>query len=139
MTTGKGVLEVGGITSSPASIIGRQRELALIWNQYEAAKDGQTRVVLVTGEPGIGKTRILSEITRRAIQDGAIALHGGASDAEGMPPYQPFLEALGGHIRTVSPDYVVHTSHSGTSVDCQYFTRVVCPPGRSYGVISATS
>ena len=60
---------------------------------------GRTHVVFVSGEPGIGKSRLLQEMAIRAEEVGAIVLRGGASEAEGMPPYLPFLEALGGYIR----------------------------------------
>src|SRR5437763_15201538 len=82
-----------------APIVGRQRELRLIMNQYEAAKGGHARVMLVTGEPGIGKTRLLDEVALQTAQDGAVVLRGSASEAEGMPPFLPFLEALGRYIR----------------------------------------
>jgi tetratricopeptide (TPR) repeat protein len=61
-------------------------------------------VVLVAGAPGIGKTRLLNEIATRAAHDGAIVLCGGASEAEGMPPFLPFLEALGRYIQVTSVD-----------------------------------
>lgn len=81
-------------------LIGRQREVALLWDQFEAAARGRANVVFVTGEPGIGKTRLLDEIAARAERTGAAVLRGSASEAAGMPPYLPFLEALGQHIRT---------------------------------------
>src|SRR5437588_11466126 len=74
-----------------SQIIGRERELGLIWNQYEAARNGNARVILLAGELGIGKTRLLQEFAARAAQDGATVLRGGASESEGMPPYLPFL------------------------------------------------
>src|SRR5437763_10763253 len=85
-------------------IVGRQRELRLIMNQYEAAKGGHAHVVLLTGEPGIGKTRLLDEVALQTAQDGAVVLRGSASEAEGMPPFLPFLEALGRYIRATPQD-----------------------------------
>src|SRR5689334_6423425 len=80
-------------------MIGRQREITLLWHQLELARAGATRVALLAGEPGIGKTHLLREMARRAAVEGMTVLRGGASDAEGMPPYLPFLEALGRYIR----------------------------------------
>jgi DNA-binding CsgD family transcriptional regulator/tetratricopeptide (TPR) repeat protein len=48
----------------------------------------------------------MREVADRAEQTGAPVLRGGASEAEGMPPYLPFLEALGQHIRAATPDEV---------------------------------
>src|SRR5881275_2743750 len=81
-------------------LLGRKHELAVLWRQLEATTAGRLHVALVAGEPGIGKTRLLQEIAEGAGQVGALVLRGGASAAEGMPPYLPFLEALGSYIRT---------------------------------------
>lgn len=82
---------------------GRQQEQALLWSQFEEATTRHLRVALVAGEPGIGKTSLLESIAWLASQSGALVLRGGASQAEGMPPYLPFLEALGLYVRTASP------------------------------------
>jgi len=66
----------------------------------------------MAGELGIGKTRLLDEVATRAMQDGAIVLRGSASESEGMPPYLPFLEALGRYIRTTPLDEL-HKQISG--------------------------
>src|SRR5690242_12466607 len=80
-------------------IIGRQQEQTLIRHHYEAARNGLAHVVLLSGESGIGKTRLLDEMARWASLDGATVLRGGSSQAAGMPPYLPFLEALGRYIQ----------------------------------------
>src|SRR5437870_2922011 len=79
--------------SPTAAIVGRQRELTLVMSCYEAAKHGHAHVLLLAGEPGIGKTRLLDEIAVRTAYQGAVVLRGGASEAESMPPYLPFLES----------------------------------------------
>jgi DNA-binding CsgD family transcriptional regulator/tetratricopeptide (TPR) repeat protein len=85
-------------------LIGRQREAALLWQRYETAMSGQLVVALASGEPGIGKTRLLDEIAARASDVGTRVLRGAATEAEGMPPYLPFVEALGRHIRAETPE-----------------------------------
>jgi predicted ATPase len=80
-------------------LFGRQRELALLGSYLEAAAGGRSQVVLVVGEPGVGKTSLLDAIAAEALADSKLVLRGGASDAEGMPPYLPFLEAIGQYIR----------------------------------------
>ncbi len=85
-------------------LVGRQQEAALLWSRFETATSGRCDVTCVTGEPGIGKTHLLKEMAARTAQSGAVVLWGGASAAEGMPPYLPFLEALGGYIQVTAPD-----------------------------------
>jgi len=97
-------MEYGAAGEAPTVLAGRQREEALLWDQFRRAARGQCRVVLLTGEPGIGKTRLLDACALRAAGAGATVLRGGASEAEGMPPYVPFLEALGGYIQSAPPD-----------------------------------
>src|SRR5690348_444206 len=87
---------------SPLS--GRQDELHQLWDLFEASTTGHTHVVFVSGEPGIGKSRLLQEMAIQAEEVGALVLRGGASEAEGMPPYLPFLEALGSYIRATPPE-----------------------------------
>jgi DNA-binding CsgD family transcriptional regulator len=79
--------------------IGRERELASLAEQLRAASLGEGGVVLITGEPGIGKSRLLYEFAERARGDGWLVLSGRAYDTEGMPPYLPFAEALREYIR----------------------------------------
>ena len=81
-------------------LIGRHHEQDLLEREWHHALAGHTSVAVVAGEPGIGKTRLLSHMAARAEQQGALVLHGITSTMEGMPPYLPFLEALGQYIRT---------------------------------------
>src|SRR5947208_16526648 len=81
-------------------LVGRQRELTALWSRFEKITAGRLHVTLVSGEPGIGKTRLLHEVAGRAEQVGGLVLRGGASEAAGLARYLPVLEALGGYVRT---------------------------------------
>jgi DNA-binding CsgD family transcriptional regulator len=63
---------------------------------------GRRRVVLVAGEPGVGKTRLLLESGLQAEAEGWSVVAGHAYDSEGMPPFLPFIEALQQYSRTCS-------------------------------------
>ena len=80
--------EVGGGT-----FVGRVEPMARLRARYAAAADGTRQFVLISGEPGIGKTRLASELAREAHAGGATVLFG-RSDAESLVPYQPFITAI---------------------------------------------
>ena len=84
--------------------VGRQRELATFQAHMEAAHQGRGGMVFVAGEPGIGKTRLLLEVGRRARASRWEVLSGRAYDSEGMLPYLPFVEALRDYVRRCSLD-----------------------------------
>jgi DNA-binding CsgD family transcriptional regulator len=81
-------------------LIGRQPEQDLLHRQWQHALVGQPGVVILSGEAGIGKTRLLAEFAGRAESEGSLVLHGDTFEMEGMPPFLPFLDALGPYIRT---------------------------------------
>jgi tetratricopeptide (TPR) repeat protein len=75
--------------------IGRARELGELERALETAQAGTGATVLVAGEAGIGKTRLASELARRARGAGFEVLVGRSIDLVGTElPYQPFAEAL---------------------------------------------
>jgi tetratricopeptide (TPR) repeat protein len=59
-------------------------------------------VLLLAGEPGIGKTRLLQAIAQQAIAQGWSVLAGGCHRQGGQEPYAPLLEALDRHVRRQS-------------------------------------
>lgn len=80
------------IAPSPAAFQGRGHELDRLGAAWSRARAGTRQVVLVTGEPGIGKTRLAGEFAARAASDGVV-LYGRCEDGGG-PAFQPFLDAL---------------------------------------------
>lgn len=85
-------------------LVGRDRERELLRKRFEEALAGYGSIVLIAGEPGIGKTLLLDEFAQHAEETGAIVLRGGMSEDEGMPPYLPFLEAMGQYVRNATPE-----------------------------------
>ena len=79
------------VTSTP--LTGRGPELARLLDAWTDAAAGNRRVVLVGGEPGIGKTRLVAELVGRVHADAGLALYG-RCDEEVVVPHQPFVEAL---------------------------------------------
>ncbi len=80
--------------SAPA-LVGRQAEWARLRAALEAtAAARRLHVVLLAGEPGIGKTRLLRELLAAAAERGGTVLDGAAYEAEMRRPYGPWIEAL---------------------------------------------
>jgi DNA-binding CsgD family transcriptional regulator/tetratricopeptide (TPR) repeat protein len=75
--------------------VGRQHELDELEDALERTRSGSGHTVLVAGEAGIGKTRLVSEVARRARAEGVEVLVGRSIDLVGTElPYEPFAEAL---------------------------------------------
>jgi predicted ATPase len=85
-------------------LVGRTQHLRALAEHLAEARAGHPAVVMLTGAPGIGKTRLLEEFPPPELADGVTVLRGGASRAAGMPPYLPFLEALGDYITAAPAD-----------------------------------
>jgi class 3 adenylate cyclase len=83
--------------SASAAFVGRDTELARLDSALDVALAGQGRLVLVAGEPGIGKTRLLQEFAAAARRVGALVLFGRCLEGAWVPPYHPFVEAITGY------------------------------------------
>src|SRR5258708_5097180 len=92
------------MTSARPPFVGRERELHSLLNNLDQAARRGGAVVLIGGEPGIGKTRLVAEVAARASADGWLVLTGRADEAEVMLPYLPFVEALRIYVRASGPD-----------------------------------
>ena len=80
---------------SAAPFVGRRGELAAMTRAWFRAERGTSHMVLVTGEAGIGKTRLATEATRRVSLAGGLVAQG-RCDREPSVPYQPLVEAVEG-------------------------------------------
>lgn len=75
-------------------LIGREGEAETLHAALEAARQGRGQLVLVNGEVGVGKTRLVQEIVESA--EDVYLLAGHAYEADGTPPYQPLIESIRG-------------------------------------------
>jgi len=82
--------------------IGREAELKLLTRALEDAMAGRGSIVLIGGEPGIGKTHLTTALAESAQLRGALVRIGHCYEAEGSPPYTPYIEALEATLRTGS-------------------------------------
>lgn len=75
-------------------IVGRNTELGILGQVVEQASTGVGRVLVLIGEPGIGKTRLCRETFRLARERGLTVLAGRAVEAGAPEPFRPVSEAL---------------------------------------------
>jgi DNA-binding SARP family transcriptional activator len=106
-----GGVEVAPIVSdaTPAGVfVGRERELSGLVVALDDALSGQGRLVLVTGEPGIGKSRLGEELAGRARAVGAQVLGGRCWEAGGAPAYWPWVQAIRAYVRATDTELLRH-------------------------------
>src|SRR4051794_9150582 len=85
------------------AFLGRERELAELGAALGEALAGRGSVVLVGGEPGIGKSRLAEEAATSARSRGARLLTGRCWEAGGAPAYWPWVQALRPYVREADP------------------------------------
>lgn len=83
-----------GAAFTEPPFIGRKEEYAQIVSVWERVKSGESAGVVLTGEPGIGKTRLAEEFLKYAATEDALVLRGGCYPFLQGVPYAPFAEAL---------------------------------------------
>ncbi|NBE99092.1 helix-turn-helix transcriptional regulator [Nonomuraea sp. KC401] len=94
--------------------VGRARELAALGDALDRARGGASATVLVGGEAGVGKTRLINEFTGRS--GDAMVLVGGCLElgTEGLP-FAPFTAVLRGLVRELGRDGVAALVPGGTT------------------------
>ena len=97
--------------------VGRRAELAQLKGALESAFSGSSAVAMVVGEPGIGKTRLVSELSVYAKLRGARVLMGRCFEGETSLPYRPFIEALRAYTENESDESLAaHLEHGGAEL-----------------------
>ena len=127
----RGALEVSGVAGPvpisevvydidrPAALlghppfVGRRSELEQLDQSLQEATAGQGGLVMLIGEPGIGKTRTTEEFTEIARSMGATVLWGRCLEGEWAPPFGPFAEAIEEYSKVADPDALREDLGSG--------------------------
>jgi predicted ATPase len=81
-------------TASTPPLVGRAREAAVLTEALEALADGISPVAVLTGEPGIGKTRLLEELAVEGERRGHLVLAARAAEVERELPFGVVIDAL---------------------------------------------
>ncbi|WP_433652561.1 ATP-binding protein [Micromonospora zamorensis] len=88
------------------AIIGRDHPAGLLRAELDRAATSHGGLVLVTGEPGIGKTTLVTSAAREARQRGALVLGAACWDSDSAPGYWPWVQVLRG-LRRSADDWTV--------------------------------
>ncbi len=103
------VEDVAAAASSPlhqlvrGQLVGRGAELQQLRQHWAATQQARGQLVLLSGEPGVGKTRLAQDLVAHARHAGATVLRGGCYEYEATTPYLPFVEAFREWTRRQSP------------------------------------
>jgi class 3 adenylate cyclase/DNA-binding SARP family transcriptional activator len=95
-----------GDADVPGGLAGRQRERAALLDAWAAACRGTASCVLVTGEPGIGKSRLATEVAMSARSTGGVVLATRCFEAERSLFLQPVVELVRDAVAGLAPDLI---------------------------------
>ncbi|MCP4006814.1 MAG: AAA family ATPase [bacterium] len=83
-----------GDESDSAPFVGREELMSTLFATLGVSLSGEARVVFLSGEPGIGKTRAVEELSRKALEHGASVLTGRCYEGEGAPAFWPWIQII---------------------------------------------
>ena len=95
--------------------VGRQRELAELSAAREDALSGCGRLVMLAGEPGIGKTRTAQELASLAESRGAQVLWGRCYEENGAPPYWPWVQVIRAYVQQAGAEQLAAEMGTGAA------------------------
>ena len=104
--------------------VGRQKERERLKAAMEKMLSGQGRMVMLVGEPGIGKTRTSEVFRTYADLRGAKVLWGRCHEAGGMPPYWPWIQAIRSYVKECSAQRLSSEMGSGGGVIAELISDV---------------
>lgn len=91
------------VAASSDVLVGRTDELALLRQAMEPAFANGSALVIVEGEPGVGKTRLLEEVAAEADRRGALVVWGRGIQGDGTPSMWPWMQVTRAIVETLAP------------------------------------
>ena len=85
-------------------LIGREQELEQLKKIFDQSFTGQGQICLISGDAGLGKSRLIDEIRRYAYERGGVLINGKCFSQENKIPYQPFKDALNEYLYFLSQE-----------------------------------
>ena len=70
-----------------STFVGREKEMAVLTEAWQKVRSGRGQIVMLVGEPGIGKTRLAREFAAQMEAEGSRVLWGRNFEDRGAPPY----------------------------------------------------
>jgi DNA-binding SARP family transcriptional activator len=119
----------------PGPFVGREEELRELLRGLDEALAGEGRLFLVSGEPGIGKSRLVEQLARHARDRGADLLVGRCWEAGGAPAYWPWVQVLRTYARGRDPE-LLRSQLGGGAADV---AQILPELNELYGELAAPS
>jgi DNA-binding SARP family transcriptional activator/tetratricopeptide (TPR) repeat protein len=119
------------------SFVGRERFIQRLRARWAETCSGQTRLVLVVGDAGVGKSRLAAEFAEEVHAGGGTVLYGRA-DEEALLPHQPFVESLR-HLISHGDPVVAAAAEDDRDVLCRLLPDLAPPASASATADRSTS
>jgi DNA-binding SARP family transcriptional activator/tetratricopeptide (TPR) repeat protein len=125
------IVPLPGVLAQGPTLIGRRRELTWLESELVQARAGALRMVLLSGEAGIGKTTLLASLARAQVGAGGTLVYGRCDDGAAVP-LQPFRDVVGALVDAAPADLLrTHCERHGgelARVAPRLLHRVGAPP-----------
>ncbi|MCE9499957.1 MAG: AAA family ATPase [Leptospira sp.] len=111
-----GFLDISDRFVMPQKIFGREKEISELMECYSRVTEGQTRIMLVSGVPGIGKSRVVNEIHKPIVKSRGYFISGKYDQLRKDVPFSSILQAFQGLIRQILSESEERIEHWKSSI-----------------------
>ena len=99
----------------PQQFLGRKPEMSVLTGALDDALADRGQMVMLAGEPGIGKTRLAQELAAHAESLGAQVMWGWCYEHVGAPPYWPYVQPIRAYVETADAQQLSSQMGSGAA------------------------